>query len=97
MIAGMLLLIGRSVGLWLESLWIGAVYHSPWPITLWREALPTAVPVAILVGVCAAMLGMVLTSQRLPGREAERLRVPAGRPEGDHAVRVSVRTGVLID
>ena len=33
--------------------------------------------------------------QRLPGREAERLRVPAGRPDGDHAVRVSVRTGVL--
>ena len=30
--------------------------------------MPTAVPVAILVGMCAAMLGMVLTSQRLPGR-----------------------------
>jgi len=35
---------------------------------LWREALPTAVPVAILAGVCAALFGMVLTSQRLPGR-----------------------------
>ena len=57
-----------TVGLWLESLWIGAVYHYPWPITLWREALPTAVPVAVLVGVCAGLLGMVLTSQRLPGR-----------------------------
>jgi hypothetical protein len=57
-----------TVGLWLESLWIGAVYHYPWPTSLWREALPTAVPVAILVGICAAMFGMVLTSQRLPGR-----------------------------
>jgi hypothetical protein len=57
-----------TVGLWLESLWIGRVYHYPWPTALWREALPTAVPVAILVGICAAMLGMVLTSQRLPGR-----------------------------
>ena len=57
-----------TVGLWLESLWIAKVYHYPWPTTLWREALPTAVPVAILVGICAALLGMVLTSQRLPGR-----------------------------
>jgi hypothetical protein len=57
-----------TVGLWLESLWIGAVYHYPWPITLWREALPTAVPVAVLTGICAALLGMVLTGQRLPGR-----------------------------
>ena len=57
-----------TVGLWLESLWIGRVYHYPWPIDLWREALPTAVPVAILAGVCAALFGMLLTSQRLPGR-----------------------------
>ncbi len=57
-----------TVGLWLESLWIGRVYHYPWPVDLWREALPTAVPVAIFAGVCAALLGMVLTSQKLPGR-----------------------------
>ena len=57
-----------TVGLWLESLWIGAVYHYPWPIALWNEALPTAVPVAVLAGVCAALLGMVLTSQPLPSR-----------------------------
>jgi hypothetical protein len=57
-----------TVGLWLESLWIGRVYHYPWPVDLWREALPTAVPVAIFVGVCAALFGMVLTGQRLPGR-----------------------------
>src|ERR1700735_4192818 len=35
-----------TIGLWLESLWIGAVYHYPWPLPLWRGALPTAVPVA---------------------------------------------------
>jgi hypothetical protein len=57
-----------TVGLWLESLWIGRVYHYPWPVDLWREALPTAVPVAIFAGVCAALFGMVLTSQRLPSR-----------------------------
>jgi hypothetical protein len=57
-----------TVGLWLESLWIGAVYHYPWPLPLWREALLTAVPVAILAGVCAALFGMVLTTQKLPGK-----------------------------
>jgi hypothetical protein len=57
-----------TVGLWLESLWIDRVYHYPWPAPLWREALPTAVPVAILAGVCAAMFGMVLTTQRLPSK-----------------------------
>jgi hypothetical protein len=57
-----------TAGLWLESLWIGKVYHYAWPVTLWREALPTAVPVAIMTGICAALFGMVLTSQRLPGK-----------------------------
>ncbi|RAU90445.1 hypothetical protein DQP58_23335 [Mycobacterium colombiense] len=57
-----------TIGLWLESLWIAAVYHYPWPITMWGEALATAVPVAVLMGMCGAMFGMVLTGQRLPRR-----------------------------
>ncbi|OBI19602.1 hypothetical protein A5712_19100 [Mycobacterium sp. E2327] len=57
-----------TVGLWLESLWIGAVYHYPWPTRMWGEALAMSVPVAVLTGVCGAMFGMVLTGQRLPGR-----------------------------
>jgi hypothetical protein len=57
-----------TVGLWLESLWIGAVYHYPWPVSMWGEALAMAVPVAVLMGTCGAMFGMVLTGQRLPGR-----------------------------
>jgi hypothetical protein len=56
------------VGLWLESLWIGAVYHYPWPIKMWGEALAMAVPVAVLTGICGALFGMVLTGQRLPNR-----------------------------
>jgi hypothetical protein len=35
---------------------------------MWPEALAMAVPVAILTGACGAMVGMVLTSQRLPSR-----------------------------
>jgi hypothetical protein len=57
-----------TVGLWLESLWIGAMYHYPWPVSMWGEALTMAVPVAVLSGLCAAMLGMVLTAQPLPGK-----------------------------
>jgi hypothetical protein len=57
-----------TVGLWLESLWIGAVYHYPWPMSMWGQALAMAVPVAVLTGVCGALFGMVLTGQRLPGR-----------------------------
>ncbi|HSS25423.1 MAG TPA: hypothetical protein VLL82_13715 [Mycobacterium sp.] len=57
-----------TVGLWLESLWIGAVYHYPWPISMWGEALAMAVPVAVLTGLCGALFGMVLSGRRLPGR-----------------------------
>jgi hypothetical protein len=62
-------LLVATVGLWLESLWIGAVYHYPWPTKMWGEALAMAVPVAVLTGICGAMFGMVLTAQRLPGRK----------------------------
>ena len=57
-----------TVGLWLESLWIGAVYHYAWPTSMWAEALAMAVPVAVLTGICGALFGMVLTGQRLPSR-----------------------------
>ena len=57
-----------TVGLSLESLWIGTVYHYPWPTSMWGEALAMAVPAAVLAGLCGAMMGMVLTGQRLPRR-----------------------------
>lgn len=55
-----------TAGLWLESFWIAAVYHYPWPTSVWGEALLMAVPVAVFLGLCGAMVGMVLTGQRLP-------------------------------
>jgi hypothetical protein len=61
-------LLVSTVGLWLESFWIDAVYHYPWPASIWPEALMMAVPVTVLTGACGAMLGMVLTGQRLPTR-----------------------------
>lgn len=57
-----------TLGLWLESLWINAVYAYSWPMSIWPEALIMAVPVAILTGACGAMVGMVLSGQRLPSR-----------------------------
>ena len=57
-----------TLGLWLESLWVNSVYHLPWPTSIWPEALAMAVPVAVLTGACGAMVGMVLTGQRLPRR-----------------------------
>ncbi len=61
-------LLVSTVGLWLESFWIDAVYHYPWPSSIWPEALMMAVPVGVLTGACGAMFGMVLTDQRLPAR-----------------------------
>jgi hypothetical protein len=57
-----------TIGLWLESLWIAAVYHYPWPTSIWPEALAMAIPVAMLTGACGAMFGLVLTSRLLPSR-----------------------------
>ncbi|MCX5042172.1 hypothetical protein OG921_03065 [Aldersonia sp. NBC_00410] len=61
------LLVG-TVGLWLESLWIDAVYQYPWPTGMWAEALAMAVPVAVLMGLCGGLLSMVLTGKPLPRR-----------------------------
>ncbi|WP_197383458.1 hypothetical protein [Mycolicibacterium mengxianglii] len=57
-----------TAGLWLESFWIDAVYHYPWPTSMWGEALAMAIPVAVFMGICGALLGMVLTGVKLPRR-----------------------------
>ena len=55
-----------TLGLWAESWWIDAVYHYPWPTSMWGEGLAMAVPVAIATGICGALFGMVLTGRALP-------------------------------
>ncbi|MET0900608.1 MAG: hypothetical protein ABWY45_22060 [Mycobacterium sp.] len=59
-------LLVATVGLWAESFWIAGVYHLPWPTSMWGEALAMAIPVAVFMGICGAMLGMVLTGTPLP-------------------------------
>src|SRR5437588_543597 len=57
-----------TAGLWLESLWIGAVYPYPWPTSMWAEALLMAVPVAVVTGALGGLAGTVSTGQQLPRR-----------------------------
>ena len=57
-----------TVGLWLESFWIDAVFMYPWPSSMWVEALATSVPVAVLMGMCGGLLATVLTGRALPRR-----------------------------
>ena len=66
-----------TVGLWLESLWIDAVYHYPWPTSIWPEALAMAIPVAVLTGACGAMFGLVLTSLGAPPARRAGGRLPS--------------------
>ena len=70
-----------TIGLWLESLWIDAVYHYPWPTSIWPEALAMAVPVAILAGACGALVRYgARPSQRLPSPCHRHRSGGAGRP-----------------
>lgn len=62
-VAGLLV---ATVGLWLESRWIDAVYIYPWPTSMWPEALAMAVPVGIAAGASGALLARVLRTEGLP-------------------------------
>ncbi len=55
-----------TVGLWIESRWVEAVYLNPWPTAMWPELLAMAVPTGILGGVVGGMLGVVLRGEQLP-------------------------------
>ncbi|WP_068271798.1 hypothetical protein [Aldersonia kunmingensis] len=59
-----------TLGLLGESWWIDAVYHYPWPTSMWGEGLAMAIPVAIATGICGGLLGMVLTGRPLPSARA---------------------------
>ena len=59
------LLVG-SVGLYLESFWISAVYHYPWPTGMW-PGKPLRWPCRYPCSwACAVHFAMVITGERLP-------------------------------
>ncbi|SIR99592.1 hypothetical protein [Williamsia sterculiae] len=57
-----------TVGLWIESFWIDAVYHYPWPTSMWGEGLAMAVPVGVATGLCGGLLAVVAVGEKLPRR-----------------------------
>ncbi len=59
-------LVIATVGIWLESFWVDAMFVDPWPSAMWPELLAMAVPVGVAGGVVGALLAIVLNGQRLP-------------------------------
>ncbi|WP_345496524.1 hypothetical protein [Nocardia callitridis] len=66
-----------TVGLWLESLWISAMFVDPWPSAMWPELLAMAVPIGIAGGVIGALLALVLRGEPLPSPPVRRALVIA--------------------
>ncbi|MEU1954189.1 hypothetical protein [Nocardia rhamnosiphila] len=70
-------LVAATLGLWLESLWVGAMFVNPWPAAMWPELLAMAVPTGIAGGVVGAMLAVVLLGEPLPRPAVRRTLVVA--------------------
>ncbi|MEU1520820.1 hypothetical protein ABZ413_01300 [Nocardia rhamnosiphila] len=70
-------LVAATLGLWLESLWVGAMFVNPWPAAMWPELLAMAVPTGIAGGVVGAMLAIVLLGEPLPRPAIRRTLVVA--------------------
>ncbi|MFQ6227784.1 hypothetical protein [Nocardia sp. NPDC002869] len=70
-------LVAATFGLWLESLWVGAMFVNPWPAAMWPELLAMAVPTGIAGGVVGAMLAIVLLGEPLPRPAVRRALVVA--------------------
>ncbi|MCX0275441.1 hypothetical protein NLM24_33160 [Nocardia zapadnayensis] len=70
-------LVAATLGLWLESLWVGAMFVNPWPAAMWPELLAMAVPTGIAGGVVGAMLAIVLLGEPLPRPAVRRTLVVA--------------------
>ncbi|MGA9870109.1 MAG: hypothetical protein WBQ44_03025 [Rhodococcus sp. (in: high G+C Gram-positive bacteria)] len=55
-----------TVGVWLESLWIDAVYLFPWTSSMWLDTLWMTVPVGVTVGLCAGLFAQALSGDGIP-------------------------------
>ncbi|KQU28286.1 MULTISPECIES: hypothetical protein [unclassified Rhodococcus] len=55
-----------TVGLYLESMWVDAVFLYPWPNSMWVEALATCIPAGLVVGLTAGLFAQALSGDGLP-------------------------------
>ncbi|MEU4315671.1 hypothetical protein [Nocardia sp. NPDC024068] len=86
-------LVAATAGLWLESLWIGAMFVDPWPAAMWPELLAMAIPTGIAGGVIGAMLATVLRGEPLPRPPVRRTLVAAAVV----VVAAATANGLMID
>lgn len=87
-------LVAATVGLWLESLWVGQIFIDAWPTGMWPEALAMAVPVGVAGGAIGALLGMVLRGEELPRPPLRRMVMVAAVLIAAAAVANGLRTDV---
>lgn len=86
-------LVAATVGLWLESLWVAAMFVDPWPASMWPELLAMAVPAGIAGGVVGALFATVLRGEPLP-RPAVRRALVTGAVV---VVAAATANGLLIE
>ncbi|MFC7961286.1 hypothetical protein [Rhodococcoides kroppenstedtii] len=82
-----------TVGVYLESLWVEAMYLYPWPTSMWLEALATTIPTGVLVGLTAGLFAQALSGDGLP-RPAIRRSIVLGMVV---VCSASVANGLMID
>ncbi|NEW45789.1 hypothetical protein GV792_00245 [Nocardia cyriacigeorgica] len=55
-----------TIGIWLESRWVSAMFVDPWPTAMWPELLAMTIPTGVAGGVVGALFGLVLRGEPLP-------------------------------
>ncbi len=86
-------LVAATLGIWLESLWVAAVFVDPWPTAMWPELLLMTIPTGIAGGVVGAMLATVLLGEPLPRPAVRRTLVTAAVA----VVAAVTANGLMID
>lgn len=86
-------LVAATAGIWLESLWVAAVFVDPWPTAMWPELLLMTIPTGIAGGVVGAMLATVLLGEPLPRPAVRRTLITAAVV----VVAAATANGLMID
>ncbi len=85
--------VAATAGIWLESLWVAAVFVDPWPTAMWPELLLMTIPTGIAGGVVGALLATVLLGEPLPRPAVRRTLITAAVV----VVAAATANGLMID